>query len=398
MFPRTLRVLVRGRGRSALWLLPVGLIAVWAVWFFRAHVTVYERSVQAQLEVHREVYSIDAPVAGRVVSTQVELHRPVRTGEVLVELDRENETRRLAEAEAALQGLGPQLEAARAELEGEQRGLVEQKGQGVAGVEEARARLVDAEAASRRAQEDAASTEQLWKRGVVSEMEWSRFRTERDRSQAAAEAARAALSRVRSEGTVQSTERRTRIAALQGEIAKLEANQSVSRANVESLRADVESRLVRAPADGVLGETSSVRVGAQVKPGDPIATVVAGGPVRIVAQFSPEALGRIREGYRARMRLEGFSWTEFGMLEGTVTAVASEARDGLVRVELSVDSLPPGIPLEHGLPGVVDVAVEQSTPSWLVLRAVGRALNGPARDPRASQVQGVTELPKGGGS
>src|SRR5262249_13774895 len=140
---------------------------------------------------------------------------------------------------------------------------------------------------------------------------------------------------------------------------------------VARLREELERHLIRAPADGVIGETSSVRVGAQMKAGDPIATVVAGGPVRIVAQFSPESLGRIREGQRARMRLEGFSWTEFGMLEATVVAVASEARDGLVRVELSVDELPRGIPLEHGLPGSVDIAVEQSTPSQLVLRAFG---------------------------
>lgn len=380
LFPRTLRTLVRGRGRPALWLLPVGLIAAWGVWFFLAHVTVYERSVQSRLELHREVYAIDAPVEGQVVSTQVELHRSVHAGDVLVELAHENEERRVAEAEAVLQGLGPQLEAARAELEAEQSTLVEQKGQGAAGVAEARARLTDAEVVAQRAREEEASTQRLWKRGVLSEVEWRRSRTELERSLAAKEAARAALARVSSEGTVRSSERRSRIAALRGEIARLESDESVARANVTRLREELERRIVRAPADGVLGETSSVRVGTQLEAGDPIATVVAGGPVRIVAQFSPESLGRIREGQRARMRLEGFSWTEFGMLDATVVAVASEARDGLVRVELSVDALPRGIPLEHGLPGSVDVAVEESTPSRLVLRAFGRGLEGPARE------------------
>lgn len=379
MFPRTWRVLVRGRGRPVLWLLPVGLIAVWGVWFLRAHVIVYERSAQARLEVHREVYAVDAPVEGRVVRTEVELHRAVHAGEVLVELEREQEERQLAEAEATLQGLGPQLAAVRAQLEAEQSALVEQKGQGVAGAEEARARLTDAEVVARRAQEEAASSERLWKRGVISEMEWSGIRSELERSQAAEQAARAALMRVKSEGTTQSSERRTRIAALRGEQARLEANESVARATVERLRDELERRVVRAPAEGVLGETSSLRIGAQVKAGDSIATVFADGPVRIVAQFPPESLGRIREGQRARMRLEGFSWTEFGMLDATVVAVASEARDGLVRVELSVDDLPKGIPLEHGLPGTVDVAVDQATPLRLVLRASGRGLDGPAQ-------------------
>ncbi len=397
MFPRTWRALVRGRGRPALWLIPVGLLAIWGGWFLQARIIVYERSAQARLELHGEVYAIDAPVAGRVVKTQVELHRPVHAGDVLVELEHVQEERRVAEAEAVLQGLGPQLEAARAELEAEQHGLVEQKGQGIAGVEEARARLIDAEAVARRAKEEESTTERLWKRGVLSEMEWSRSHTELERSLAAEQAARATLARVRAEGGIQSTDRRTRLAALQGEIARLESDESVARANVERLREELERRIIRAPADGVLGETSSVRVGAQLKAGDPIATIVAGGPVRVVAQFSPEALGRIREGQRARMRLEGFSWAEFGMLEATVVAVASEPRDGLVRVELSVDELPPGIPLEHGLPGLVDVAVGKATPSQLVLRTLGRGLDRPAREqPRVLRVEGGTESPKGG--
>ncbi|HEX5745262.1 MAG TPA: HlyD family efflux transporter periplasmic adaptor subunit [Archangium sp.] len=394
MFPRTWRALLRRRGRPVLWLLPVGLIAIWGLWFLQARVTVYERSAQARLELHREVYAIDAPVDGQVVATQVELHRSVHTGDVLVELGHDEQARQVAEAEASLQGLGPQLDAARAELAAEQLALVEQKGQGTAGVEEARARLTDAEAVARRAQKEAASFEQLFQRGVVSEMEWSRVRTEWERSQAAEQAARASLMRVRSEGSLQSSDRLTRLASLRGEIARLESEERVARATLERLRDELEGRIVRAPADGVLGETSSVRVGAQLKAGDPIATVVAGGPVRIVAQFTPEALGRIREGQRARMRLEGFSWTEFGMIEASVVAVASEARDGLVRVELSVDELPRGIPLEHGLPGTIEVAVGDSTPMRLVLRTMGQGLDGPAR--ASAPAQARVQQPKGG--
>ncbi|HLM44456.1 MAG TPA: HlyD family efflux transporter periplasmic adaptor subunit [Myxococcaceae bacterium] len=390
VFPRTLRTLARGQARPALWLLPVGLIAVWGVWLLLARVTVYERSVQARLEVQREVYASDAPVEGRVVMTRVELHRHVRAGEVLVELAREQEERQVAEAEAVLRGLGPQLEAARAELEAEQSGLVEHKGQGAAGVAEARARLVEAEALARRAEQEEATTEGLWKRGVLSEVEWRRSHTELERARASEQAARAALTRVRLEGTTQSTERRTRLAALRGEIARLEAEESVARATVERLREELERRVVRAPAEGVLGETSAVRVGARLEAGAPIATVVAGGPVRIVARFHPEALGRIRAGQRARMRLEGFSWTEFGMLEATVVAVASETRDGLVRVELSVDALPPGIPLEHGLPGTVDIGVGQATPSRLVLRALGQ---GPTQASKAGAEARTTRRP-----
>jgi membrane fusion protein (multidrug efflux system) len=398
MFPRTLRALARGRGRSVFWLLPLGLFAAWCGWFLRARITVYEPSVQARLESHRDVYSVDSPVEGRVVKVHVELHRQVRAGEVLVELAHEQEARQLAEAEAGLQGLGPQLVAARAELEAEQKALVTQQGQEAVGIEEARARLAEAETLAQRAKQEGTSTEQLWSRGLVSELERSRASSELERALAVEQATRAALEKVKLQGTMLSTERRIRVAALQREIAQLEAAEGVARATVARLREELDRRVVRAPADGVIGETGSVRVGAQVKAGERLATVVAGGDMRIVAQFSPATtLGRVRSGQRARMRLEGFPWTEFGMLEATVVAVASEARSGLVRVELSVDDPMPGIPLEHGLPGVVDVAVEQATPLRLVLRALGRELEGPGRGrPATLRVEDPQQLTQGG--
>jgi hypothetical protein len=62
----------------------------------------------------------------------------------------------------------------------------------------------------------------------------------------------------------------------------------------------------------------------------------------------------------------------------TVSRVASEVRNGRVRVELSVD--PDGaspIPLQHGLPGAVEVQVERVAPVTLVLRTAGKLLAQP---------------------
>ena len=63
------------------------------------------------------------------------------------------------------------------------------------------------------------------------------------------------------------------------------------------------------------------------------------------------ALGR-RAGQPARLRLDSFPWTQYGSLATTVSRVASEVRDGRVRVELTVASEPPArLPLQHGLRG-----------------------------------------------
>jgi hypothetical protein len=107
--------------------------------------------------------------------------------------------------------------------------------------------------------------------------------------------------------------------------------------------------------------------------------VVPLGDLHVVADFfPPSALGRIRPGQPTRLRCAGFPWAQYGSLAVTVRRVASEVRDGHVRVELSVD--PEGaspIPLQHGLPGAVEVQVERVAPAALVLRAAGKLLARP---------------------
>ena len=79
-----------------------------------------------------------------------------------------------------------------------------------------------------------------------------------------------------------------------------------------------------------------------------------------MAEFLPAvALGRVRAGQPARLRLDSFPWTQYGSLATTVSRVASEVRDGRVRVELTVASQPTArLPLQHGLRGTVEVEVE----------------------------------------
>lgn len=100
--------------------------------------------------------------------------------------------------------------------------------------------------------------------------------------------------------------------------------------------------------------------------------------MQIVAQFPPAALGRIAPGQHAAMRLEGFSWSQYGAVAAVVSRVAGEVRDGSVRVELSLDrSQPARIRLDHGLPGTLEIEVERATPAVLVLRHAGWMVAGP---------------------
>jgi len=168
-----------------------------------------------------------------------------------------------------------------------------------------------------------------------------------------------------------------RLAKLKSEVATIDGDIETAKAAIKRCEYDIEKRLIRAPIAGQLGEVATLRVRGFVDAGEKLATVVPTGELKAVANFPPlAALGRIRAAQPARLRLDGYPWTQYGMLAGKVTTVANEPRDGTIRVELSVDpSSAPLIPSQHGLPGTVEIKVERVTPATLVLRVVGKLPN-----------------------
>jgi multidrug efflux pump subunit AcrA (membrane-fusion protein) len=139
---------------------------------------------------------------------------------------------------------------------------------------------------------------------------------------------------------------------------------------------DVEQRRIRAPIRGTLAEISPLRAGTMVATGERICTIVPEGILKVVALFQPSvALGRVRAGQPARVRFDGFPWTQYGSTTARVSNVAAELRDGRIRVELTFDAgvltSIPRIPYQHGLTALVDVEIERVSPATLVLRSAG---------------------------
>jgi membrane fusion protein (multidrug efflux system) len=96
----------------------------------------------------------------------------------------------------------------------------------------------------------------------------------------------------------------------------------------------------------------------------------------------------VREGQSGRLRLDAFPWAQYGAIPATVTRVASEVRDNLVRVELALKLEGGGGDgmVQHGLPGAVEVDVERVSPFALVARAAGLILSNPQR---AAAIAGI---------
>jgi membrane fusion protein (multidrug efflux system) len=131
-------------------------------------------------------------------------------------------------------------------------------------------------------------------------------------------------------------------------------------------------------------------VGTVLKEGDKLGSIVPSGDIRIVADFLPAAaVARVRPGQHAKMRPDGFPWTQYGMLSSTVRRVANEPRSGHIRVELDVDpDQDSPIPIQHGLPGTLEIEIERVSPASLVFRAAGRRLAAPAIAPATSPTRG----------
>jgi membrane fusion protein (multidrug efflux system) len=364
-------------------LLGVLVTGAWLGWFLLAKVTVFESSDRSQLEVSSAAQPVEAAVAGQVVSSALTLGRQVKAGEMLVELDSTALRLQLAEEQARLHSLDAReqvleeaIDTARSSASGAvRRSMLDRD---AARAENERTRLQ-----AQLADEEAQRVDRLLARGVVSKAEADRLLSQARQTQASAEAQRLTSERATLDIRARADAQRERRLRIEEELASLRGERQVRTTTVRRLEYLISLHQIRALKDGTLGDISTLHVGETVKVGQAVASIVPRDELKVIAQFAPKAaLGRVQVGQRARVHLDGFPWTQYGGLTATVSAVAAQARDGSVRVELT---LPPEggsrLPREHGLPGTVEVEVERTTPALLVLRASGRLLERPAEKP-----------------
>lgn len=349
------------------------LLGAWGVWAAVARVTLYEISSQARLEVDRAVHAVESPAAGRVLESRLALGRDVVAGEVLLRLNAEAQQYALREENEKLAALQPEIAALRAQAESIEQARQQEARAARVAMEEVRERLREAEAPAQFAAEELARLERLRSERLIAEREYERGRSEAARTRAAAESLKFSLVRMEQEQNTRDRDRTAALDQIRAQIARIEGQFRGSRAAVMRFNAEADRFVVRAPVSGRLGEVAVLRTGSFVQPGDRLGVIVPEGQLIAVAQFTPaSAIGRIRPGQTARLRLDGFPWAQYGTVNATVLRAANEIRDGAVRVELAVDSTSnTRVTIEHGLPGSVEIAVERVTPLILLLRTAG---------------------------
>lgn len=378
-FSRSLRALESERHRG--WraaAIAAALLLGWGAWFGLAQVPLYETSTTARVEATAATHPVDARMTGRAIRVNLSVGASVRAGDVLLELEAEPERLSLQEARTRVNALGPEIAAIASEINAERRALADERDAARVARDEQQAVVREAQAALQLADEEAKRVGQLRAKGIISEVEDVRARAEVTRRRAAVDAAETALVRIDRDVRTRESDRRVRIERLRGTHLRLEGEAATAMAAMKRLENEVERRMLRAPIDGRIGEAAELRVGGVVREGQRIAAIVPSGPLQVVAHFTPaSALGRVRPGQRGRVRLHGFPWTEYGSLRASVSSVADEIRDGLVRVELTIDGVPATLPSSHALPGTAEIEVERARPFALVLRTLGGWMTQP---------------------
>lgn len=166
-----------------------------------------------------------------------------------------------------------------------------------------------------------------------------------------------------------------------------EANDRASLAGEELRKAERRRQYqeLRAPVDGVVQQLAVTTVGGVVQPAQPLMVVVpctsgdatnassCNGGISVEAFVQNKDIGFVGVGQRVAVKLEAFNFTDYGLIEGTVTNISRDAIDqsqqpaGSVRDEN-------GRPVQPGLVYAARIDLACAT-------------NDPARHPLCDSVQ-----------
>lgn len=377
-FSQTVRALQADRFRRPALLLALGLLMLggWSGWLMLARVSVYVFSESARLEVDRAAHFIEAPMAGQIVAADAALGQPVEAGTILFMLEAEHTALKQEEARAHLGALDAQHKALLRRLKASRRALHQARQAGDALRDKAWAEYEEATSAAQLAEAEVMRLHPLYEKQYVSAADYERQQAEVRQKRAAAEALRQHLRHLEFSQQQEASDRRAELEELDRERARLEGEAAMTENIITQLAHAVEESQIRAPATGHIGELAELRVGAFVEAGERLGAIVPEGQLRAVAYFTPsDAVGRLLPGQTARLRLDGFPWAQYGSVAATVERVATEVQAGRVRVELRLAPRAAShLPLQHGLPGRLEVEVERTAPLALLLRHVGKTL------------------------
>ncbi len=339
----TPRVYLSPRIRRRVIIVAVVLVLLSGGVFLWRHLSSYESTDDAQVDVH--LYPVSARVSGHVVKVNVEDNQWVEKGAVLVELDPKDyevavaqAQANLASAEATAKSLNitvpitsvtstSQLESTASDIVNANAGIIAAQRQLAA----AHAQLQQAEANDVKAQDDLHRYKLLVDKKEVAEQVYDQALAAAKSSTAAVEAARAnesaaqqfvqqAESRlVQADASHQSAETAPQqVSSTQARARAAVADVEQKRALLEQAQLNLLYTKIAAPVAGEVNKT--VVVGLNVQAGQQLLTVVPLDEVWVTANFKETQLKYMRVGQRAEIHVDSTGSTVKGHVDSVAGA------------------------------------------------------------------------------
>lgn len=378
MFEHSLRALEREHtGWPVVWMtLAAAWLAGWGLWMSAAQLPLYAKSVAGRLEVSSTTYRVSAATSGRVTRLTAALGDTVEAGDLLVELEDDEQKRHLDETRAQLDALDVRAAALQKQLQAERAASTWSTRLAEAAVGKQQLLVAESSELSGYDTRRLDIHQQLRAEHLITALDGLQVEQAAARSRHQLTAAQAELERTRVDRQYGEHAQLARIAGLERQLAELQALHLTAQAALATASTQLEQRRVYAPIAGRVGSVAALRRGDVVQSGAVLATLVPDELLQVVAEFEASAaLGRIRAGQRADIYLDGRSVLEYGIVHARVREIASERLAGTIRVLLDLErgaAVDP--PLRHGMPALVAVTVESTTPWQMVLRGVDHTL------------------------
>lgn len=354
------------------------LLLAWGAWCFNAEITIYKTSSRAALRQVQNTIQLSAPRAGRITAIHATLGQAVARGDSLLQFDTRALDLDVSGDTRLAQSIGKQIENT-----GRERKLRDAKFQREQKAQQKQLALLRDKL---RLQKNNLEIQENITQRYASLLERQQS-AQLDYLTAKRSQQQMAMQTLQLEADISAAEERLAALASDYRQALIDLEQRRSAAEQQLVQADtrvqqqtlaVDEYQLRAPIAGKLAALADISVGQRLEAGASIGSIQAPGQLRIRAQFSPAAaLGHIRPGQRARVRLDGFAWTRYGEIPARVENIATAVQNGTIAVQLAVDGeIPPGLPLLHDLPASVEVATGRKTPFELLLQRAGDWLQG----------------------
>jgi membrane fusion protein (multidrug efflux system) len=272
----------------ALLLPPGGYYGIKAWTHYSTHVTT------DNAYVHADSAQITPRIAGTVEELLVEDNWQVKPGQVLVRLDPQDASVRLAQAQAAL---------ARAKETADQlfvavEAATEREAEVRVQVEAARAEVTVAQAEFHQAELDLRRAQELVKEGVISSQQFDRAQTQYDTTQSRLHAKQRQLEQTQQQTATRAKETAQDRAAL-GSAGKTERSSHSLIQQAEAAVREAELNLsyctIVSPIEGVVSR-KAIEVGQRVQSGQPLMAVVPLHHVYIEANYKETQLTDVRVG------------------------------------------------------------------------------------------------------